>query len=231
MTRMGNLQSAEKGVDKAAGVAKVCYLAVTAVCSGLNTAVVAGWRAAACWRIIPPAGGTLGGASCARSRYAPGSQPSTTRWSLFKPSSLETSRPSHFRAACAWPGTFHCGSWRHCLWHTACSLAQPMPSQGPSSSQGAVAQIKTPRSPPGNEITHSRACAQAGIAVTEYTPNQIKQSVTGNGRADKDQVRAMVTRLTRAVADTDHAADALAAAICHASAGPLQAAIGVRRGR
>lgn len=75
------------------------------------------------------------------------------------------------------------------------------------------------------------ACAQAGIAVTEYTPNQIKQSVTGNGRADKDQVRAMVTRLTKAVADTDHAADALAAAICHASAGPLQAAIGVRRGR
>ena len=75
------------------------------------------------------------------------------------------------------------------------------------------------------------ACAQGGIAVTEYTPNQIKQSVTGNGRADKDQVRAMVTRLTRAEADTDHAADALAAAICHAAAGPLQAAIGVRRGR
>jgi crossover junction endodeoxyribonuclease RuvC len=75
------------------------------------------------------------------------------------------------------------------------------------------------------------ACAGAGLAVTEYTPNQIKQSVTGNGRADKQQVRAMVTRLTKADADTDHAADALAAAICHASAGPLQAAIGVRRGR
>jgi crossover junction endodeoxyribonuclease RuvC len=67
--------------------------------------------------------------------------------------------------------------------------------------------------------------------VTEYTPNQIKQSVTGNGRADKDQVRAMVTRLTKAETDTDHAADALAAAICHASAGPLQAAIGIRGGR
>ncbi len=74
-------------------------------------------------------------------------------------------------------------------------------------------------------------CASAGIAVTEYTPNQIKQSVTGNGRADKYQVRAMVTRLTKAETDTDHAADALAAAICHASSGPLQAAIGIRGGR
>ncbi len=75
------------------------------------------------------------------------------------------------------------------------------------------------------------ACARAGVAVTEYTPHQVKQSVTGNGRAPKDQVRAMVVRLTRIEPDTDHAADALAAAICHAAGGPLQAAIGVRRGR
>lgn len=75
------------------------------------------------------------------------------------------------------------------------------------------------------------ACAEAGLAVAEYSPNAIKQSVTGNGRAGKDQVRAMVARLTGVEAESDHAADALAAAICHASAGPLQAAIGVRRGR
>ncbi|MSO44767.1 MAG: crossover junction endodeoxyribonuclease RuvC [Thermoleophilia bacterium] len=75
------------------------------------------------------------------------------------------------------------------------------------------------------------ACAEAGIAVTEYSPNAIKQSVTGNGRADKQQVHAMVQRITGATAEGDHAADALAVAICHASAGPLQAAIGVRRGR
>lgn len=75
------------------------------------------------------------------------------------------------------------------------------------------------------------SCAQAGIAVTEYTPTAIKQSVTGNGRADKDQVRAMVERITGVATDTDHAADAIAAAICHATAGPLQAAIGIRERR
>lgn len=72
------------------------------------------------------------------------------------------------------------------------------------------------------------ACAQAGLSVAEYTPTAIKQGVTGNGRAGKDQVRAMVTRLTGVETRTDHAADAIAAAICHASAGPLQAAIGIR---
>ncbi len=75
------------------------------------------------------------------------------------------------------------------------------------------------------------ACARSGVAVTEYTPNQIKQSVTGSGRAGKEQVRQMVVRLSGADPDTDHAADALAAAICHAAAGPLSAALGVRRRR
>lgn len=72
------------------------------------------------------------------------------------------------------------------------------------------------------------SCAKSGVAVTEYTPTAIKQSVTGNGRADKHQVRGMVARITGVEADTDHSADAIAAAICHASAGPLQAAIGIR---
>lgn len=72
------------------------------------------------------------------------------------------------------------------------------------------------------------ACAQAGLSVAEYTPTAIKQGVTGNGRADKHQVRAMVARLTGVETGTDHAADAIAAAICHASAGPLRAAIGIR---
>jgi crossover junction endodeoxyribonuclease RuvC len=75
------------------------------------------------------------------------------------------------------------------------------------------------------------SCAKAGIAVTEYTPTAIKQSITGNGRADKHQVRGMVTRITGVDADTDHSADAIAAAICHASAGPLRAAIGIRERR
>ena len=60
------------------------------------------------------------------------------------------------------------------------------------------------------------ALAGAGVEVVEYSPNTIKQSVTGSGSADKGQVRAMVVRLTGASPETDHAADALAAAICHA---------------
>ena len=75
------------------------------------------------------------------------------------------------------------------------------------------------------------ACARAGLGVAEYTPNVIKQSITGTGRAGKAQIEAMVTRLTGVQAHTHHAADAIAAAICHASAGPLQAAIGIRERR
>lgn len=57
----------------------------------------------------------------------------------------------------------------------------------------------------------------SGIPVSEYTPLQIKQAVVGNGRADKNQVQQMV-KLILGLGDIprpDHAADALAAAICH----------------
>jgi crossover junction endodeoxyribonuclease RuvC len=59
--------------------------------------------------------------------------------------------------------------------------------------------------------------ARRGLPVALYTPSEVKAAVTGNGRADKDQVTAMVTRLLR-VADPPRpadAADALALAICH----------------
>ncbi|MGE5286906.1 MAG: crossover junction endodeoxyribonuclease RuvC [Micromonosporaceae bacterium] len=62
------------------------------------------------------------------------------------------------------------------------------------------------------------ACAaRRGIPVVLHTPSEAKAAVTGNGRADKAQVTAMVTRLLRLAdpprpADT---ADALALAICH----------------
>ncbi len=69
------------------------------------------------------------------------------------------------------------------------------------------------------------AVAGAGIEVAEYPPTEIKLAVTGNGRAEKDQVRAMVARLTGHAAASDHAADAIAAAICHLSRAPLRAAI------
>ncbi len=59
--------------------------------------------------------------------------------------------------------------------------------------------------------------ARAGLIVGEYAPSLVKQAVVGTGRADKAQVRAMVTRLMPGtVIDGPDAADALAVAICHA---------------
>lgn len=59
--------------------------------------------------------------------------------------------------------------------------------------------------------------AQANLAVEEYTPNEIKQTVCGYGNAGKRQVQRMVqTLLTlNALPKPDDAADALAVAICH----------------
>jgi len=57
----------------------------------------------------------------------------------------------------------------------------------------------------------------AGLELYEYTPLQIKQAMVGNGRADKYQVQSMVKILLNLekIPRPDHAADALAAAICH----------------
>ncbi|MGD8394093.1 MAG: crossover junction endodeoxyribonuclease RuvC [Candidatus Eiseniibacteriota bacterium] len=61
------------------------------------------------------------------------------------------------------------------------------------------------------------ACAQRGIEVADYTPLEIKQSVTGRGDASKEQVHAMLCRLIAAPQDLAHdASDALAVALCHA---------------
>lgn len=59
--------------------------------------------------------------------------------------------------------------------------------------------------------------AKAGLVVGEYAPSLVKKAVVGTGGADKDQVRAMLSRLLPgAVVDGPDAADALAVAICHA---------------
>jgi len=60
---------------------------------------------------------------------------------------------------------------------------------------------------------------QAGLELFEYTPMQIKQSVTGYGKADKKQMQEMVRVLLRLpeVPKPDDCADALAAALTHAS--------------
>jgi len=63
------------------------------------------------------------------------------------------------------------------------------------------------------------AVAGAGLPVGEYGPGEIKLAVTGNGAADKRQVTYMVRALLGLQSDPkpDHAADALAVAICHAN--------------
>ncbi|AVX21478.1 Holliday junction endonuclease RuvC [Carboxydocella sporoproducens DSM 16521] len=62
------------------------------------------------------------------------------------------------------------------------------------------------------------ACAQAELPVFEYTPLQVKQAVVGYGRAEKQQVQAMVKAILNlpGVPKPDDVADALALAICHA---------------
>ena len=67
------------------------------------------------------------------------------------------------------------------------------------------------------------AAAAAGIECAEYAPARVKQSVCGYGRADKAQVGKMVKAILglAAVPTPNHAADALAVAICHALAPPL----------
>jgi crossover junction endodeoxyribonuclease RuvC len=59
--------------------------------------------------------------------------------------------------------------------------------------------------------------AQAKIPFSEYTPNEVKQSVTGYGAADKRQVQEMVRTILNlpSIPKPDDAADALAIAICH----------------
>ena len=64
------------------------------------------------------------------------------------------------------------------------------------------------------------APAQAGIPVTEYSARRIKQAVVGTGKADKTQMAYMIRALLpQCQADSEHAADALAVAICHAHSG------------
>jgi len=64
------------------------------------------------------------------------------------------------------------------------------------------------------------ACARAKLPVAEYAPTTIKKALVGTGGADKTQVAFMVRRLLPTAGDlTADAADALAAALCHAAHG------------
>ena len=71
------------------------------------------------------------------------------------------------------------------------------------------------------------AAGQRSIRCSSYTPQQVKTAVTGSGRAGKEQVQRMVQTLLSLpeLPKPDHAADALAVAICHANGAPLLAAL------
>jgi crossover junction endodeoxyribonuclease RuvC len=68
------------------------------------------------------------------------------------------------------------------------------------------------------------AAAVADLDCAEYAPARVKQTVCGYGRAEKGQVQRMVRMILRLPEDppTSHEADALAVALCHALASPLQ---------
>jgi crossover junction endodeoxyribonuclease RuvC len=71
------------------------------------------------------------------------------------------------------------------------------------------------------------AAAERDIPCFDYTPQAVKMAVCGSGAAAKEQVQRMVGTLLRLPSppSSDHAADALAVAICHASQVPAAAAL------
>jgi crossover junction endodeoxyribonuclease RuvC len=71
------------------------------------------------------------------------------------------------------------------------------------------------------------AAGQRGVRTRSYTPQQVKDAVCGHGRAGKEQVGRMVARLLDLTEppSPDHAADALAVAICDLNRAPLAGAL------
>ncbi len=78
----------------------------------------------------------------------------------------------------------------------------------------------------GIAVAHARGvalltCVKACGKLYEYTPMQVKQALTGYGKADKKQIQTVVTSMLRlpAIPKPDDAADALAIALCHGFSG------------
>lgn len=74
------------------------------------------------------------------------------------------------------------------------------------------------------------ACKQKGLKMYEYTPLQIKQALTGYGKAEKKQIQFMVSRLLnlKSVPKPDDAADGLAVALTHAQTARLGGMFSIR---
>jgi crossover junction endodeoxyribonuclease RuvC len=78
------------------------------------------------------------------------------------------------------------------------------------------------------------AAAARGLALYEYTPNEVKLTVAGHGHADKTQVKFMVRRalgVDEQIALADDASDALAIALCHLYRARVTAAVTATGGR
>jgi crossover junction endodeoxyribonuclease RuvC len=75
------------------------------------------------------------------------------------------------------------------------------------------------------------AAAQHGMPVYEYKPSEVKQTISGYGKADKPQMQEMVRMLLNLpdVPKPDDAADALAVALCHIQMSRLERQYGLTR--
>lgn len=78
-------------------------------------------------------------------------------------------------------------------------------------------------------------CLDAGLSMDEYGPMDVKKAATGSGRSGKEDVQSFVRLILGldAVPKPDHAADALAVAICHCQGRSLRSALvdATRKGR
>lgn len=88
------------------------------------------------------------------------------------------------------------------------------------------------------QLAHARGVilavlGDAGLTVTEYTPAAIKKSVTGDGRAEKSRISAMVVQLLgeRVASERHDVHDALAVALCHLSTAAFLEAVKRSSGR
>ncbi len=71
------------------------------------------------------------------------------------------------------------------------------------------------------------ACRDAGLSMHEYSPNDVKKAATGSGRSGKSEVQSFV-KLVLGLGEVprpDHAADALAVAICHCQGRSIRTAL------
>lgn len=108
------------------------------------------------------------------------------------------------------------------LWQPQCVVVEDIFFTSNVKTAIGVAQAR------GVILQHSAA---AGISIAEYTPTMVKNQLTGNGRADKNQVAFMVRRWFSLGAERrlDDELDAIAVALCHCQREPQTSSQEVRK--